>query len=218
MAAKISRRASLKAVLSAALLPILPRRLRADATFSRRRPSDAGWPSKAAWQRLNDAVGGNLIPIGDPLAVLKTDPTAAAAKRLMQDLENPYFIGDEPGLTQTLGWVDAWTSQPSVFAVAARNANDIAQAINFARDNDLRLVVKGGGHSYQGTSNAPDSLLIWTRHMNDHRDAYCVRSARLRARRRAATGGHAWRRNQSGCRRTTPSPPKAGDTFRAAVA
>jgi hypothetical protein len=31
----------------------------------------------------------------------------------------------------------------------------------------LRLVVKGGGHSYQGTSNAPDSLLIWTRHMHD---------------------------------------------------
>jgi FAD/FMN-containing dehydrogenase len=39
--------------------------------------------------------------------------------------------------------------------------------VNFARENDLRLVVKGGGHSYQGTSNAPDSLLIWTRHMND---------------------------------------------------
>jgi hypothetical protein len=28
-------------------------------------------------------------------------------------------------------------------------------------------VVKGGGHSYQGTSNAPDSLLIWTKHMHD---------------------------------------------------
>jgi FAD/FMN-containing dehydrogenase len=39
--------------------------------------------------------------------------------------------------------------------------------VNFARENDLRLVVKGGGHSYQGTSNAPDSLLIWTRPMND---------------------------------------------------
>ena len=39
--------------------------------------------------------------------------------------------------------------------------------MNFARENDLRLVVKGGGHSYQGTSNAPDSLLIWTRHMHD---------------------------------------------------
>jgi len=167
LVAWISRRASLKAILSAALLPMMPQRLRADANFSRRRPSDAGWPSRAAWQRLNEAVGGNLISKGDPLAALRTDPTGVDARRLAEDLKNPYYIGDEPGLTQTLGWVDAWTSQPSVFAVAARNANDIAEAINFARDNDLRLVVKGGGHSYQGTSNAPDSLLIWTRHMND---------------------------------------------------
>ncbi|MDQ3744861.1 MAG: FAD-binding protein, partial [Acidobacteriota bacterium] len=35
--------------------------------------------------------------------------------------------------------------------------------------NNLRLVLKGGGHSYQGTSNAPDSLLVWTRRMNDIR-------------------------------------------------
>jgi hypothetical protein len=39
--------------------------------------------------------------------------------------------------------------------------------VNFARKHRLRLVVKGGGHSYQGTSDAPDSLLVWTRHMND---------------------------------------------------
>ena len=38
--------------------------------------------------------------------------------------------------------------------------------MTFARENNLRLVVKGGGHSYQGTSNAPDSLLVWTRAMN----------------------------------------------------
>ena len=66
-----------------------------------------------------------------------------------------------------MGWVDAWATKPSVYAVAARNAHDIAAAVNFARENNLRLVVKGGGHSYQGTSNAPDSLLIWTRHMHD---------------------------------------------------
>jgi len=51
--------------------------------------------------------------------------------------------------------------------VAANNANHIAAAVNFARENELRLVVKGGGHSYQGTSNAADSLLVWTRHMHD---------------------------------------------------
>jgi FAD/FMN-containing dehydrogenase len=166
----MNRRAFLKAVGSAALLPMLPmlsRRLWASTGFSRRRPSDAAWPSQSAWKQLNDAVGGNLIPVDFPLAALKTDPDGAAAKQLLANIRNPYYIGDTPGLTQSLGWVDAWATHPSVYAVAARNATDIAAAVNFARTNDLRLVVKGGGHSYQGTSNAPDSLLIWTRHMHD---------------------------------------------------
>src|SRR6202040_1761536 len=64
------------------------------------------------------------------------------------------------------GWVDAWISAPSVYAVAAETTDDVVAAVNFARVNNLRLVVKGGGHSYQGTSNAPDSLLVWTRAMN----------------------------------------------------
>src|SRR6266851_3268247 len=163
----MNRRAFLKAIGSAALLPILPRRLLASTNFRRRRPSDAAWPSQSAWKRLDDAVGGNLIPVTFPLSVFKTDPSGTAAKLLSENLRNPYYIGDQPGLTQTLGWVDAWATKPSVYAVAAKNAHDIAKAVNFARENDLRLVVKGGGHSYQGTSNAPDSLLIWTRHMND---------------------------------------------------
>jgi FAD/FMN-containing dehydrogenase len=163
----MNRRSFLKAAGSAALLPMLPHHLWASTNFRRRRPSDAAWPSQAAWKRLNDAVGGNLKPVNFPLSVLKTDPSGDAAKLLLENIRNPYYIGDQPGLTQTLGWVDAWTTKPSVYAVAARNAHDIAEAVNFARENELRLAVKGGGHSYQGTSNAPDSLLIWTRHMND---------------------------------------------------
>ena len=163
----MNRRAFLKAIGSAALLPILPRRLWAGANVRRCRPSDPTWPSPAAWKQLNDAIGGNLIPVNFPLSVLKTDPNGEAAKQFAENIRNPYYIGDQPGLTETLGWVDAWATKPSVYAVAARNAQDIAAAVNFARVNNLRLVVKGGGHSYQGTSNAPDSLLIWTRHMND---------------------------------------------------
>jgi FAD/FMN-containing dehydrogenase len=163
----MNRRAFLKTIGSAALLPLVPYRLWASTSFSRRRPADAAWPSPAAWKQLNDAVGGNLIPVNFPLSILKTDPDGAAAKQLLENLKNPYFVGDQAGLTETLGWVDAWATKPSVYAVAARNANDIAAAVNFARENNLRLAVKGGGHSYQGTSNAPDSLLIWTRHMHD---------------------------------------------------
>ena len=163
----MNRRAFLKAIGSAALLPILPRHLWADTSFRRVRPSDAAWPSRAAWKHLNEAVGNNLIPVQFPISILKSDPDSTAAKTLLANLKNPYYVGEQPGLTETLGWVDAWATKPSAYAVAARNAQDIAAAVNFARENNLRLAVKGGGHSYQGTSNAPDSLLIWTRHMNE---------------------------------------------------
>jgi FAD/FMN-containing dehydrogenase len=133
----------------------------------RRRPSDANWPSQAAWKRLNDEVDGNLIPVEFPIEACVKDTGSAGCQNLFNNIHNPYYIGDQPGLTQTLGWVDAWVSKPSVYLVAASNTDHIAAAVNFARENDLRLVVKGGGHSYQGTSNAADSLLLWTRRMHD---------------------------------------------------
>ena len=97
----------------------------------------------------------------------KKDPDSAAAGQLWKSIKNPYFLADHPGLTQTLGWIDAWTSEPSVYAVVAKSARHIAAAVNFARENKVRLVVKGRGHSYLGGSNASNSLLIWTRHMTD---------------------------------------------------
>jgi len=140
---------------------------RVGAGIRRRRPSDANWPSPAAWKRLNDEVDGNLIPVEFPIEACVKDTGSASCQNLINNIHNPYYIGDQPGLTQTLGWVDAWVSKPSVYAVAASNADHIAAAVNFARENDLRLAVKGGGHSYQGTSNAADSLLVWTRRMHD---------------------------------------------------
>ncbi len=163
----MNRRQFLTSTGSAALWPVTARRQGASGGFRRRRPFDADWPSPAEWKRLHDAVDGNLIPVNSPLSAFKADPATAAAKELLANIRNPYYIGDNPGLTQTLGWVDAWASQPSVYAVAATSAQHIAAAVNFAREHNLRLVVKGGGHSYQGTSNAPDSLLVWTRHMHD---------------------------------------------------
>jgi FAD/FMN-containing dehydrogenase len=130
------------------------------------RPGDPSWPSAASWERLNRQVDGQLITVRSPLADCAGAPQGAACADIFKRLKNPYYLGDEVGLTQTLGWADAWTSQPSVYAVAARRAQDVVAAVNFARENRLRLVVKGGGHSYLGTSNAPASLLIWTRRMN----------------------------------------------------
>jgi FAD/FMN-containing dehydrogenase len=130
------------------------------------RLGDPAWPSEASWDQLDHDVGGRLIKVRSPLADCVGGTPDAACDKIFKELKNPYYLGDEVGLTQSLGWIGAWTSEPSVYAVAAKTTQDVVAAVNFARANNLRLVVKGGGHSYQGTSNAADSLLVWTRHMN----------------------------------------------------
>ncbi len=139
----------------------------ATPALSRVRAAHPDWPSDAQWSALRQQVGEALVAVRSPWVDCRAQPDSAACAALFKFPQNPYSIGDNPALTQTYGWVDAWTSSPSVWAVAARNTADVASAVNFARTHRLRLVVKGGGHSYQGTSNAPDSLLVWTRHMND---------------------------------------------------
>jgi FAD/FMN-containing dehydrogenase len=172
----MNRRGLLKGAASTLLLPCLSgltdAPVRAGGPSSARaltrvRPGDPDWPSAAEWEELRRRVNGNLIEIHSPLHVCEEAPSGAACDHLFKELKNPYFIGDDVALTQTTGWVDAWTLRPSVYAVAARHVQDVVAAVDFARERNLRLVVKGGGHSYLGTSNAPDSLLIWTRAMND---------------------------------------------------
>ncbi len=125
------------------------------------RPGDRGWPSPSEWGKLNNRVEGRLVVPRSPLECLPDSCGTA-----LEALKNPFYIGDEVGLTQTSGWIDAWTSQRSAYAVVAANTQDVIEAVNFARKHRLRLVIKGGGHSYAGTSQAADSLLIWTRSMN----------------------------------------------------
>jgi hypothetical protein len=139
----------------AALLPAQTAHAKA---FSRVRPGQPGWPMAADWAKLGAAVGGRLAP------VIMPDLSGPDARKL---LANPFFLADQPGLSEWSGWLDAWRSSPSAYAVAAENVADIVAAVRFARTHNLRLAIKGRGHSFFGASNAPDSLLLWTRRMDD---------------------------------------------------
>jgi FAD/FMN-containing dehydrogenase len=130
------------------------------------RPGEPNWPTFANWEELRSAVGGRLLKPVSPFAACEAAADGETCRGALAHIKNPYYIGDEVALTQTSGWADAWQSQPSAYAVAAQSSADVVAAVNFARTYNLRLVVKGGGHSYQGTSQAPGSLLVWMRHMN----------------------------------------------------
>ena len=149
----MKRRQFLKASLAAGAMAAAPS-FAAATPMRRVRPGEPGWPGADAWAELGRAVGGRLSP--------GVVPQASAA-----DLANPFFVGDQPGLAQSSGWLDAWRSVPSAYVVDARRTADVVAAVNFARTHRLRLVIKGRGHSYLGGSTAPDSLLVWTRHMDE---------------------------------------------------
>ena len=161
------RRKLLKSVAALPLLALAPPLIAAaPAPLRRVRPGDPAWPNAADWRALDEAVGGALLEVRSLFSACASDGGSVGCRDVLANIENPFYIGDQPAGTQVSGWLDAWTPAPSAYAVKARNSADVAAAINFARQRQLRLAVKGGGHSYQGTSSAPDSLLIWLRAMN----------------------------------------------------
>ncbi|TCU05371.1 FAD-dependent oxidoreductase [Rhizobium sullae] len=141
------------ASLTTGLLPLPPARSETD-------------PNEPPWAALAGELEGRFFRPEWPLERCLAGAGGENCASFFASARNPYFLGDNPAFTQTMGWADAWVSQPSDRVLEAVSAADIAAAVRFARDHKVRLVVKGGGHSYTGGSNAPNSLLIWTRRMN----------------------------------------------------
>jgi FAD/FMN-containing dehydrogenase len=138
----------------------------APRAIRRARPSDPSWPGAASWAKLREAVAGNLIEVRAMFESCLTEPDGTACREATMYVKNPYWLGDQAAGTQISGLFDGWTPAPSAYAIKAQSTADVVAGVNFARENNLRLVVKGGAHSYYGTSNSPDSFLIWTRAMN----------------------------------------------------
>lgn len=127
------------------------------------RPSDADWPTKGEWRDLAARLDGALEPSRSAIDALRGQGGGTLSEEQLRTLTNPFFLQDYSGSTQSLGWLDGWKSAESAMVGIPRNAKDVSALVDFARRHDLRLVIKGGGHSYYGQSNAPDSLLVWTR-------------------------------------------------------
>jgi FAD/FMN-containing dehydrogenase len=117
------------------------------------------WPSRAKWRALDKQVGGRLITT--------SLPWVNATPETFELLKNPFWNEEQPGALQSTGWYGAWTAAASPYAVRAQQTSDIVAAVNFARENNVKLVVKGTGHDYLGRNMAPDSLLVWTHDMRN---------------------------------------------------
>ncbi|KAL2858219.1 hypothetical protein BJX68DRAFT_278227 [Aspergillus pseudodeflectus] len=66
-----------------------------------------------------------------------------------------------PDLVTPVARSCAQGSVPELY-VDARNVEDVQRAVNFARERNLRFVVKNSGHDYVGRSSGAGSFALWT--------------------------------------------------------
>ncbi|KAH8194403.1 hypothetical protein TruAng_011436 [Truncatella angustata] len=145
-------------------------------------PGDAAWPSEQEWDDLDARLNGALIP---------TIPIAAACYRswgvfdkekcdiVTTNFSNPYLHEADPTSVMWPLW-QGRSCLPSndtngtctlggypAYVVNVSSVAQIQLALNFARDSNVRLVIKNTGHDYLGKSGGAGSLSVWTHHLKD---------------------------------------------------
>ncbi|MDJ0385740.1 FAD-binding oxidoreductase [Streptomyces sp. G-G2] len=91
--------------------------------------------------------------------------TALAALR--EDLSGEVFAPDDPGYDGARTVFNSMIDRrPAVIAQCESEA-DVVTAVRFARDLDLRVAVRGGGHSVAGNALGDAALVIDLRRMNE---------------------------------------------------
>ncbi|KGO50044.1 FAD linked oxidase, N-terminal [Penicillium expansum] len=143
-------------------------------------PSDSCWPAPSAWASLNSTVGGRLVatvPIGTPCHEPNYDAAACAALKASWNLPEPH-LDSSSSVMQTYfanQSCDPFTakSQPCRlgnyvnYAVNVSSSDQVIAAVNFARKNNIRFVIRNTGHDYLGRSTGAGALSVWTHHLSD---------------------------------------------------
>ena len=84
----------------------------------------------------------------------------AAIRELSSALEGPVLLPGHPSYDGARKiWNGMHDRRPALIA-RCRNSRDISQAVTFARERNLLLSVRGGGHSWPGKSVCDDGLML----------------------------------------------------------
>lgn len=147
-------------------------------------PGDRCWPSASDWDAFNQTLGGKLIPtvpIASPChgtfpgvtydAATCTDIQANWVRPSLHDVTShstmaPLFANAscDPFTERDAQCVVGSYVQ---YAVNATGASDYIETLAFARERNIRLVVRNTGHDYLGKSTGAGALALWTHHLKD---------------------------------------------------
>ena len=134
------------------------------------RPHDAGWPDNAAWSALDASLEGKISADVETPTWWWEDPRLREPQTCAACESDPYCrlnaaggtCSQDPACNRGFCQAEAAFNLPQRVAEVA-SADDVSKVLAFASEHDIQVAVKTTGHSYQGSSTARDSLLIWTR-------------------------------------------------------
>lgn len=142
-------------------------------------PGDACWPTESDWKALNQSVNGQLVatvPIG---SVCHGDETYEAKEcanlkeawhvpethcETSGSVLTPFFANQscDPFLPRHSQCVIGTYIQ---YAVDVSQISDVQSALEFAKEKNLRFVIRNTGHDYFGKSTGAGGLGVWTHHL-----------------------------------------------------
>lgn len=131
-----------------------------NSTTCKSTPDDASWPSPSQWSFLNNTLSGRLLyPLPPAAACHSSSPNSDETCSEIKDAWTGFtFHQDNPVST---AWNNAnndsclpdhsapcsGTGYPA-YVVNASSAHDVKLAVDFARQNNIRLNVKASGHDF----------------------------------------------------------------------
>ncbi|KAK3349476.1 FAD binding domain-containing protein [Lasiosphaeria hispida] len=158
-------------------------------------PGSGGWPSLETWTALNQSIGGRLLQPTPPGAVCHPDQTSynpAQCPLVQSSWFTESLHSDDPVSAQWNNWNnDTCLPDPRapcsaagypIYVINATTAEHVKAGIDFARTQNIRLIVKNSGHDFTGRSSAPNSLSIWVHHMKgikEHKKSFQLRSCNV---------------------------------------
>ncbi|KAH9880299.1 hypothetical protein IAQ61_000588 [Plenodomus lingam] len=144
-------------------------------------PGDASWPSDAAWASLNDTLDGALLK-PRPLASVcyyGVEYNATKCEQLRSSWKSMNLHTEDPTSVMSQ-WASGSSCTPTlypnstctqggfpIYVVRATTIKHIQIAVNFARNHNIRLVIKNTGHDFNGKSIGGYSLGVWTHNLKD---------------------------------------------------
>ena len=144
------------------------------------------WPDANDFAALASQLSQPLLhPVPPASACYPPSAPSSDCSVVISNYTNSDWRSDQPGAMQNTNFetfifhndtisacylnttLEIPCSQGSVpqIGVDARSESDVQAAVNFAKQHNLKLVVKGTGHDFLGRSTARGGFLLWTHHM-----------------------------------------------------